>query len=142
MAEHTLAVSGHSAVGHGHDDHAHHVMPLWILFAVFAALISLTIITVAASSIVTQATEIWVAMGIATVKALLVATYFMHLRHDKPLNVLAVTFSLLFVVLFLGICLADSVRYQDQIKSRDYDVTTTATPATPAPATTPAPPVK
>ncbi|QDV28692.1 hypothetical protein Spb1_05570 [Planctopirus ephydatiae] len=124
---------GHSDGGHGHDSHGHHghghypgvpsyshIMPLWILFAVFASLIALTALTVALSGVALGTAEIFVSMGIATIKALLVAVYFMHMRHDKPLNVLICTFSLVFVALFIGLLLFDSMEYYPNIAARTY----------------------
>lgn len=100
---------------HAHDGSHPHVMPLSILVSTFAALIVLTVITVSASKLSLGAAEIWVAMGIATVKALLVATYFMHLRYDKPFNALLILFSLVFAAIFVGMVLVDSQAYQGEV---------------------------
>jgi cytochrome c oxidase subunit 4 len=115
---HSTAVSTAEA---SHDDHAEHshALPLWLLFSTFAALIVLTIVTVSASKLSLGAAEIWVAMGIATVKAVLVALYFMHLRYDKPFNVLLMLFTLVFVAIFVGMTLVDSQSYQPEISSFD-----------------------
>lgn len=101
-----------------HDDHDHgmgHAMPLSTLIAVFVSLIALTILTVYMSNIRLGSAEIFVSMGIATVKAILVAVYFMHMRHDKPLNILLVVFSLFFMTLFIAFTLVDSSEYQGEI---------------------------
>ena len=45
--------------------------------------------------------------GIATIKATLIAVYFMHLRYDKPFNTIVFVSSLLFVGLFLALTLMD-----------------------------------
>jgi len=55
--------------------------------------------------------ETWVALGIATIKASLVAAYFMHLRYDNPLNAVLFIFGLLFVALFVGLTLMDVEQY-------------------------------
>ncbi len=91
------------------------VIPLSVLFGTFAILIGMTIVTVLASKLSLGAAEIWVAMGIATVKAVLVAINFMHIRHDKPFNVLIVLFSLVFAAIFIGLTLVDSQSYQAEI---------------------------
>ena len=49
-----------------------------------------------------------IAMLIATVKATIVALFFMHLRHDKPVNAIAFTSSLFFLALFIGFCMIDA----------------------------------
>ena len=84
-----------------------HVMSPKTLIAVFAALVFLTFVTVAAAEFSFGAWEIWISLGIATVKASLVAVYFMHLRYDKPFNAIVFVSSLLFVGLFLGLTLMD-----------------------------------
>ena len=84
-----------------------HVMPLRTLLIVFAALVVLTIITVAAAQLSLGRFEVWVSLGIATLKASLVAYYFMHLKHDKPLNAVIFLGSTVFVALFLALTLMD-----------------------------------
>jgi len=101
---------------HGHDHGLAHVMPMPILFGVFGALVFLTIVTVAVTQIDLGAFNIWIAMGIATIKALLVGVFFMHLRYDKLLNIIVFGGSFLFVFLFLGIAMIDSHQYQGQIE--------------------------
>jgi cytochrome c oxidase subunit IV len=110
------AHTNHSHADHDHHDHGMgHAMPLSTLIAVFVSLIALTILTVYMSNIRLGSAEIFVSMGIATVKAILVAVYFMHMRHDKPLNILLVVFSLFFMTLFISFTLVDSSEYQGEI---------------------------
>jgi cytochrome c oxidase subunit IV len=100
----------------GHDDsHLAHVMSPHLLLSVFAVLLFLTILTVALAAVPLGALEIWISLGIATVKAGLVALYFMHLRYDAPLNGAIFVFSLVFVTLFLGFTLMDVKEYQPDI---------------------------
>ena len=135
-------VAASPAVEHHHDEHHSHAMPLSILIPTFVALIVLTIVTVTASKLSLGAAEIWVAMGIATVKAALVALYFMHLRYDKPFNAMLILFSLVFAAIFVGLALVDSQAYQSEITAYDIqnppavemppaDATPAASPATP-----------
>ncbi|MFG0334305.1 MAG: cytochrome C oxidase subunit IV family protein [Maioricimonas sp. JB049] len=99
-----------------HDSHAiAHVMPLKVLFTIFGALIFFTILTVAIALFDLGLYEIIVTMLIATVKASLVAVYFMHLRYDNPFHATIFIFSLLFVALFLGFTLADVGQYQPDL---------------------------
>ncbi|PQO25236.1 caa(3)-type oxidase subunit IV [Blastopirellula marina] len=118
------------------DDHGHgmgHVMPLSILFGTFVALLFFTGLTVFLADQNLGEIDIWIALTIATIKAGLVATYFMHLRYDKPINVLLFLFTLGFVALFFGITLIDSEQYQPQIQDY-YEATTTVTVSEAAPA--------
>jgi len=94
-----------------------HAVPLPILVAVFAALCGLTFATVAATWFDLGAMNLIVAMAIATVKAGLVALYFMHLRYDHPFNALVLAIALGFLFLFLSVTLIDVVGYQPDIES-------------------------
>jgi cytochrome c oxidase subunit IV len=85
-----------------------HVMPLRILVAVWGALIILTVITLAVTKVDLGGANLWIAMGIATVKAGLVALYFMHLRYDRPFNGVILISALLFLTLFVGLALTDT----------------------------------
>ncbi|MEM9355305.1 MAG: cytochrome C oxidase subunit IV family protein [Pseudomonadota bacterium] len=84
-----------------------HVMPLSVLFGIFAALVLLTILTVIAAQFSFGAWEVWVSLGIATIKAALVAIYFMHLRYDRPFNAVVFLSAIVFVALFLALTLMD-----------------------------------
>jgi len=95
-----------------------HPIPLWILFAVFTALMVLTFVTVAATWVDLGEWNLWIAMGIATVKAVLVALYFMHLRYDNPFNAMLLCAALLFVLLFIGLTLMDTLAYQPEVINR------------------------
>jgi len=95
-----------------------HPIPLWVLLGVFAALMVLTFITVAATWVNLGDWNLWIAMGIATVKAALVALYFMHLRYDSPFNALLLVSALVFVALFLGLTMLDTHEYQPQVINR------------------------
>ena len=118
-----MTSDSHTAEAGAHDGHGlAHPMPISVLVNVFIALIVLTIVTVAASYMPFGAFETWVALGIATVKASLVAAYFMHLRYDNPLNAVLFVFGLLFVALFVGLILLDSGQYAPEL----IDMTTSA----------------
>ncbi len=100
-----------------HDEHPiAHVMPLPVLLGVFAALIALTFLTVAATWVDLGGFNLPIAMAIATVKATLVALYFMHLRYDAPFNGLALLAALLFVGLFIVVTLLDTIQYQPDVQ--------------------------
>lgn len=110
---------------HHHDDHAHgddhghglsHIASTKVLLGTFGALMVLTILTVAATSIdLGSNMNLVVAMVIATVKAGLVCMFFMHLRYDKPLHTVAFLSALLFALLFVSFALMDSSEYQDDV---------------------------
>jgi len=111
-----------AAHSHAHDDHAHgdghdhglaHTTPVWLLFAILGALLVLTVATVAVTSIDLGAQgNLVVAMIIATVKAALVCTFFMHLLWDKKFNLVLFLTSVLFLILFLSMATTDRSEYQ------------------------------
>jgi cytochrome c oxidase subunit 4 len=89
-----------------------HVTPLWVLLSVWAALAVLTIITVAAAQLDLGTLNTILAIGIATVKALLVALFFMHLVHDRPFHAFLFAAALAFVFIFIGITAIDTAQYK------------------------------
>lgn len=96
----------------GHGAHVGHTVPVSLLAAVLGILLFLTFLTVAAIWVdLGRAGNVWVALGIATVKAIFVAMYFMHLRWDSTFNTLIFVASLVFLTLFIGISLMDSQEY-------------------------------
>jgi cytochrome c oxidase subunit IV len=92
-----------------------HVMPLKTLIAVWVALAVLTGVTVGVTRVDLGGLALWVAMAIATLKASLVALYFMHLRYDRPVNLIIFLGTLLFVFLFVGMALMDTQSYQPDL---------------------------
>ncbi|MGC4055564.1 MAG: cytochrome C oxidase subunit IV family protein [Paludibaculum sp.] len=82
------------------DSHAAHVTGPKTYGAVLLGLLVLTIITVQASYIDFGSMNTVVALIIATIKASLVALFFMHLRHDK-FNAVIFVGGLLFLSIFL-----------------------------------------
>jgi cytochrome c oxidase subunit 4 len=82
------------------NSHAAHVTGPKTYGAVLLGLLVLTIITVQASYIDFGSMNTVVALIIATIKASLVALFFMHLRHDK-FNAVIFVGGLLFLSIFL-----------------------------------------
>nr|MBK7063831.1 cytochrome C oxidase subunit IV family protein [Deltaproteobacteria bacterium] len=104
----STATSEHTS-DHAHADdhdngevHAHVSSPLFMI-AIFSALIFLTVITVAVSYVDLGAANTLVAMIIATAKASLVATFFMHLKGDKAIHTIILLGAVLFLGIFLGL---------------------------------------
>jgi cytochrome c oxidase subunit 4 len=102
-AEHSHAPAA-SSHGHGHaDDGAVHVHIASTRFyvGIFLALIALTIATVRVSYYDFGSANIIIAILIATMKASLVAAFFMHLRHDKLFNTISFLSAFLFLAIFI-----------------------------------------
>ncbi len=137
-------MSTHSQTLDHHDDHSHEHGWKGYLYVLLILLV-LTIITVAASRVNfgSATANIVIAMTIATIKASLVALFFMHLKDDKPINGLIFVSTLLFLAVFLGFCLVDAdsrfdtrpATYKGPVDQRALPSLNTDTPAAaPAPA--------
>jgi len=110
---------------HHGSDHAHHgvghIVSPKILIATAVALLFLTGLTVMSVRIDfaefdLKEMNIFVALGIAMVKATLVCLFFMHLRWDRPFNGFILVGSLGFVALFIAFAMTDSAEYQPEIQ--------------------------
>ena len=113
-------MAGHTHT-HAHDDHHEehglaHVASKKTLLGVGGILLFLTLVTVAATKVdFGSQLNLLVAMAIATVKATLVAMFFMHLRYDKPFHTVVVAGALLAAILFVGFAFLDGNQYQRDV---------------------------
>ncbi|MEX0742273.1 MAG: cytochrome C oxidase subunit IV family protein [Phycisphaeraceae bacterium] len=115
MADHATTEHSTSGEEHHHGRYHPHVVPLPMLAGVFAALLALTVITVAVTLVDLGGLNLPVALLIAAVKASLVALYFMHLRWDSPFNAVALIAAFLFLALFLWFAIVDTDQYAPQM---------------------------
>lgn len=113
-------MSDHAVHSHEHQNFAHPA-PVWQLLAVFFALIGLTIATVYQASFDTGNLELILSLFIATVKAALVMLFFMHMLHDKPLNIIIFLSAFVFVALFIGFTMMDAHAYRDSVELKNVD---------------------
>jgi cytochrome c oxidase subunit IV len=98
---------GHGADGYGGGGHA---AGFGVYLAVFAALLLLTVVTVGVSYIdLGGLLNIAVALIVASVKATLVALYFMHLRYEDRLVLAFAIVPLFFLFLVLMGTLLDNL---------------------------------
>ena len=109
------------------ESHAHHGGPK-IYTANLFALLFLTIVTVAAASFNFGSANVVIALAIASVKALLVALFFMHLIWDKPVNAIIAVAGFLFLGIFLMFDFLD-VTTRDHMQPRNMPAMENATPA-------------
>ncbi len=105
----TIPDTGHHELGH--------VVPAKVLLGVWAALVVLTVITVAVTYVDLGRFNIWAAIAIAAFKASLVGLYFMHLRYDSPLNAFILIVALSFVGLFIIGTITDTRAYQATLQT-------------------------
>jgi cytochrome c oxidase subunit 4 len=94
-----------------HGDEAHHIVPMSVYYRVFAALMVLLIITLAAAYF--DLSHIWgplniiIAMTIAVIKAVLVVLYFMHVRYSSRLTWFFAGAAFIWLAIMFGITLSD-----------------------------------
>lgn len=114
-----------------HDNHDVNAPKIYA--AVLGALLVLTFITVGASKIQfgSGMVNVVIALTIATVKASLVALFFMHLIHDKAINAIILVASFAFLGIFLGLCYTDQAT-RDDLKPLGLKVKPAAVAGAPA----------
>jgi cytochrome c oxidase subunit 4 len=96
------AQGSHAVHAHQDDGAVHvHIASSQFYWGIFGALICLTILTVKVSYYDFGQANILIALLVATMKASLVAAFFMHLRHDKLFNTIAFLSSFLFLAIFI-----------------------------------------
>lgn len=96
---------------------APHALPARVLLGTAAALLGLTVVTVVTSRMDLGPMNLVVALAIATVKAALVATFFMHLRYEHRFQSVIFVGALFFVVLFVGFVVFDTTQYQPDVRA-------------------------
>jgi cytochrome c oxidase subunit 4 len=116
-----------------HDDGAVHVhvSSAQFYWGIFGALVFLTFVTVLVSYYDFGSANIIIAMLVATAKAGLVATFFMHLRHDKLFNTLTFLAAFLFLAIFI-LLTYDDIGRRGEVDN-DYGGTIKAQTGQPAP---------
>ena len=68
------------------EEHEHHIVPLFVYFAIFGTLMVLLVATVGASFMaLSPGLSAIVALAIATTKAVLIILYFMHVKYSSKL---------------------------------------------------------
>ncbi len=98
----------HTSSHAAHDHGPGHILPMKIYVGILGALLFFTIITVlAAYQDFTAITGVpgmnmIIAMLIASIKALLVALFFMHLKYENPLTWLYAIFPIVLLFFLIG----------------------------------------
>jgi cytochrome c oxidase subunit 4 len=107
-----------------------HVLPPRVLLGTGAALLALTATTVALSLVDFGRVNVVIALGVATVKAALVALFFMHLRYSSRFFAVVIAGAAVFAALLIGFILFDTTRYQPDVRAHEA-AAVRATPPTP-----------
>lgn len=96
----------------------HHISSAKFLWAIGSALFFLTFLTVAVTWIQIPAPwNIVVAIGIASLKAMIVLAFFMNLWWDSKFNSMLFVTSIIFFLLLIGITLLDTLYRNDPTPS-------------------------
>lgn len=94
--------TNHTHAAHADDGQVHaHIASVQFYWGIFGALIFLTLATVKVSYYDFGSANIIIALLIATMKASLVAAFFMHLRYDNLFNTIAFLAAFLFLSIFI-----------------------------------------
>lgn len=91
-----------------HSQHGH-VTPLKTYLGVGAALLFLTVVTVAVSLVDLGGFNVVVALLVATVKGSLVVLFFMHLLHDNRIYLAVFLGSLIFLAILIIFTMFDTM---------------------------------
>ena len=84
-----------------------HVVPPRVYFGVFAALLALTMITVAVAYADLGPLNAWVAMSIACLKGVLIVMYFMHARYGPRLIWVLAGAGILWLLILFALTMSD-----------------------------------
>jgi cytochrome c oxidase subunit 4 len=84
-----------------------HIVPYRTFILVWLVLLVLTAVTIAVAQVNLGALNVWMALGIATVKAGLVVAVFMHMQYEQRLFKLALLAALTILAVFIGMTFLD-----------------------------------
>lgn len=106
-----------SAAAAGDAHQAPHALPARVLLATAGALVALTLVTVVASRLDLGPFNLVLALAIASLKASLVALFFMHLKYEHRFQAVILVSALLVLALFVGFVAFDTTQYQPDLKA-------------------------
>jgi cytochrome c oxidase subunit 4 len=87
--------------------HIHHIIPVRTYLLVFAGLMVLLVLTVAAAFVHLGGFDRAVTLIIAAAKAALIMAFFMHLRYSQPLSIVFAGVGFVWLMILLLITLSD-----------------------------------
>ncbi len=99
-----------------------HILPIRTYAAVFAGLLVLTVVTVAIAKMDLGGWNAVVAVGIASLKASLVALFFMHLLYDEKIMLFIFLSGIFFISLFIILTLFDTARRADLYEETAFPI--------------------
>jgi cytochrome c oxidase subunit IV len=121
----------HGGHGHGHSGGAAvgHIVPLPIYLAVWITLMVLLVATVAAARMHLGFVGNWaVLLVIATVKTVLVAMFFMHVKYSPRIIWMTLAAAVLWVAILFGLTIGDYFTRSWTMSGSESDAPSTAVP--------------
>ncbi len=101
-----MAINTHTEE-HPHDHEEHHIVGNSVYIIVWVALMILTAVTVWVARHDFGVLNIVVALGIASVKASIVALFFMHLKYEDKLTWAFAIYPIFLLALLIGLTASD-----------------------------------
>ena len=89
------------------SEETHAPVPYRTFILIWVALLILTAITVEVSRFDVGVLNIWVALGVASIKSSLVIFFFMHLRQESSLFKIGLLVMLVILAIFVGMTFFD-----------------------------------
>ena len=103
-----------------------HVLPRSVLLGTFGALLAFTAVTVTAARMDLGGANVVIALGIAALKASIVALFFMHLKYESRFQLVVLVGSLFFAVLLASFVVFDTPHSQAAIRAHEVAAKTKA----------------
>jgi cytochrome c oxidase subunit 4 len=94
-----------------------HVVPVRTLLLTWGTLLALTAVTIAVSRLHLGRGNLVAALAIASTKAALVASFFMHLKYEGRFHRVILLSSVIFAAILAGFTLFDTRAYQKDIRA-------------------------
>jgi cytochrome c oxidase subunit 4 len=89
------------------SDNGHHILPFNLYVKILLSLLVLTVVTVWVAQFDFGSLNTLIAMLVATVKATLVALYFMHLKYDDKMNTVCLLGGVFFLIVMFAFIAID-----------------------------------
>lgn len=115
MSDHSTTLAAPQQVHEHAESHHGPKNPVRVYAVTLACLLFLTFLTVLIAQFDLGEANVFAAIGVATIKATIVALFFMHLLHDKLMNSVVLCTALVMLGLLLAFSFMDSSTRDDMI---------------------------
>jgi cytochrome c oxidase subunit IV len=115
MSDHSTTLAAPPQVHEHAEGHHGPKNPVRVYSLTLACLLFLTFLTVLIAQFDLGEANVFAAIGVATIKATIVALFFMHLLHDKLMNSVVLCTALVMLGLLLAFSFMDSTTRDDMV---------------------------